>query len=64
MVYNVILPHLEYCNVIWGNCGIFIAYKLQIIQNRAAHIVCEAPWDTSSAIVLDQLNWKSLSHIH
>ena len=32
--------------------------------NRAARIICGAPWDTSSTIVLDQLNWKPLSHRH
>ena len=37
---------------------------LQIIQNRAACIIGGAPWDTSSTIVLDQLNWKPLSHRH
>ena len=65
MVYNaIVLPHLEYCNVVWGNCGISIAKRLQIIQTRAARIICGAPWDTSSTIVLDQLNWKPLSHRH
>ena len=65
MVYNaIVLPHLEYCNVVWGNCGISIANRLQIIQNIAARIISGAPWDTSSTIVLDQLNWKPLSHRH
>ena len=65
MVYNaIVLPHLEYCNVVWGNCGISIANRLQIIQNRAARIICGAPWDTSSTFVLDQLNWKPLSNRH
>ena len=63
MTYNaIVLPQLEYCNVVWGNCGMSMAKRLQIIQNRAARIICGAPWDTSSAIVLDQLDWKPLSH--
>ena len=65
MVYNaIVLPHLEYCNVVWENCGISIVNRLQIIQNGAARIICGAPWDTSSATVLDQLNWKPLLHRH
>ena len=65
MVYNaIVFSHLEYCNVVWGNCGISIENRLQIIQNRAARIICVAPWDTSSATVLEQLNWKPLSHRH
>ena len=59
-----LLSHLEYCNVVWGNCGINLANRLQIIQNRAARIIYGATWDTSSAIVLDQLNWKALSIRH
>ena len=32
MVYNaIVIPHLEYCNVVWGNCSISIANRLQII---------------------------------
>ena len=67
MVYNaIVLPHLEYCNVVWGNSGISTQNKWQIILNRTARIIyiCGAPWDTTSAIVLDQLNWKHLSHRH
>ena len=47
MIYNaIVLPHLEYCNVVWGNCGISITNRLQLIQNRAARIVGGARWDT------------------
>jgi hypothetical protein len=60
-VYNaIVLPHLDYCNIVWGNCGSSVSKRLQIIQNRAARIICGVKWDTSSKEVLTQLNWKSL----
>ena len=40
-VYNsLVQPHFDYCNVVWGNCGIGLSDKLQKLQNRAAHIKC------------------------
>ena len=60
-VYNaIVLPHLEYCNIVWGNCGSTIASRLQIIQNRSARIICGVPWNTPSQEVLHKLKWVPL----
>ena len=32
-----IQPHFDYCNVVWGSCGIKLADKLQKLQNRASY---------------------------
>jgi hypothetical protein len=62
-VYSaIVLPHLEYCNIVWGNCGSTIANRLQVIQNRSARIICGVPWDTPSEEVRNQLNWFPLSN--
>ena len=62
-IYNaIILPHLDYCNVVWGNCGTTVANRLQIIQNRAARIICGVAWDTPSQEVLNHLGWQRLYH--
>lgn len=61
-VYNaIVVPHLDYCNIVWANCGSTVSRKLQVIQNRAARIICGAKWDTPSIQVLSQLNWNTLA---
>jgi ribonuclease P/MRP protein subunit RPP40 len=62
-VYSaIVLPHLEYCNIVWGNCGSTIGSRLQIIQNRSARIICGVAWDTPHDEVLNQLKWFPLTH--
>ena len=62
-VYSaIVLPHLEYCNIVWGNCGSTIASRLQIIQNRSARIICGVTWDTPSQEVLNKLKWVPLAN--
>jgi len=40
MLYNAILvPHFDYCDVIWGTCNTSLRQKVQIMQNRAAKII-------------------------
>ena len=37
ITYNQVeQPHFDFCNVVWGSCGIKLADKLQKLQNRAA----------------------------
>ena len=32
-LYNaLILPHFDYCSIIWGNCGLVLKNKLQVLQ--------------------------------
>ena len=36
-VYNaIILPHFDYCSLVWDNCSDYLIDKLQKLQNRAA----------------------------
>ena len=39
-VYNAtVLPHFDYCNLVWDNCDIYLQEKLQNMQNRAARVI-------------------------
>ena len=39
LIYRALIhPHFNYCNTIWGNCGITLTNKLQKLQNRAARV--------------------------
>ena len=58
LLYNsIILPLLDYCDTVYGNCNIADIIKLQILQNRAGKIILEVPYDTRTQKVLTDLNW-------
>ena len=61
LFYNAyVLPVLDYCISIWGHSAEIHMHKLQILQNRAASIILNANWYTSSEILLKELNWMSV----
>ena len=36
---SFVLPHLEYCSVVWGNCGTTLSSRLERVQNYALHVI-------------------------
>ena len=39
-IYQALVqPHFNYCNIVWGNCGVNLQEKLQKLQNRAARVL-------------------------
>ena len=44
---SIIEPHFSYCCSIWGSCGASKLDMLQKLQNKAARIVTNSPFDAS-----------------
>ena len=60
-VYNtIILPHFDYCTLVWSNCSEYLLDKLQKVQNRAARIITGRPYDIPTKEIFRELNWQSL----
>ena len=60
-VYNaIILPHFDYCSLVWDNCSDYLIDKLQKLQNRAARVITGATYETRSHDVLKELHWQPL----
>ncbi|KAL4238884.1 hypothetical protein ACF0H5_003591 [Mactra antiquata] len=58
LFYNAyILPHLEYCCSVWGNCNSSYSDILIKFQKRAARIILEKDFDTPSQELFSSLNW-------
>ena len=46
LIYQALIhPHFNYCNTVWGNCGITLRNKLQKLQNRAARVLTFSDYD-------------------
>ena len=56
-LYNsIIMPHLTYCNVAWGNTYSSHVHKLQILQKRAIRLITNSHYRSPSVPLFLQLN--------
>ena len=61
-IYNVlILPHFDYCSPVWDCVSGYLSDKLQKLQNCAARVITQSPFETSSNLLLAMLKWEKLS---
>ena len=56
-------PHFSYFCLIWGCCGESKLNSLQKIQNIAARIVTNSPYDAPAAPLLQSLGWLSIKDL-
>ena len=55
-IYHVlILPHFDYCSPVWDCMSGYLSEKLQKLQNRAARVITQSPFETSSNLLLAML---------
>lgn len=43
-----VLPHIDYCCTIWGNCNGTLLDRLYKFQKRAARVIYDEPYDAPS----------------
>ena len=54
-------PHFDYCNIVWGNCGITLQNKVQKLQNREARVLTYSNYDAEAGHLFELLRWKNLA---
>lgn len=52
-----ILPHLDYCSTIWGNCSNELLDRIIKLQKRAARLILNKDLSSPSAELFNQLGW-------
>ena len=58
--YNAyILPHFDFCCVIWGNCSSSLEDKLVKFQKRAARVILDLDYLTPSDTLFKEINWMT-----
>ena len=63
MYKSLIEPHLRYCCPVWGAAGNTALQKLQKLQNRAARIVTNSPYDAHSEPLIQKLGWPTIKQL-
>jgi len=56
-----ILPHLDYCCTIWGNCSKDLLDSMLKFQKRAARIILNKDYDYPSDELFKELKWMKFS---
>jgi len=65
LLYNtLILPHLNYCNIVWGSACQSTLKRLYILQKRALKICTLRDWKVSSDELFKDCNKVSLININ
>ena len=62
LFYNsYMLPHLEFCCIIWSNYSSTLENKLVKFQKRAARVILDCDFYTPSSELLKELNWQTFT---
>ena len=62
LFYNAyILPHLDYCCTVWGNCSNQLQQDIIKFQKRAARVILDKAFDEPSAPLFNQLKWMNFN---
>ena len=65
LIYQALIhPHFNYCNTVWGNCGITLRNKLQKLQNRAARVLTFSDCDEDAGYMFELPGWRDLARQH
>ena len=58
LYYNAyILPVMDYCDTIWGNCTKYNINRIVKLQKRAARIILNMSFDSPSDPLFKKLKW-------
>ena len=57
---DIVLPHSDYCALVWDNCSQTLKNKLEKLQNKAARIITGDNYEIWSDVVRSKLGWGTL----
>ena len=57
---SFVLPHLNYCSIVWNSCGTTMSDRVERVQNYALRIILRKPPRTSSEALRQTLCWTTL----
>ena len=61
MLYmSFIIPHLDYCSVVWHNCGTVLTSRVEEIQNYALRVILKKPPRSNTKEMRRQLGLPTL----
>ena len=59
---SLVQPYVNYCGVVWSDCGSGLSEKLQKLQNHAARILMCTNYDSDIDELFRVLSWRKLKY--
>ena len=56
----VVLPHFDYCALVWDNCSQTLKNKLEKLQNKAPRTITGDSYEIRSDAVRSKFSWRTL----
>ena len=63
MYRSIVEPHFRFCCLVWGVYSDTALDKLQKLQNRAAMIPTNSPYEAPSQPLLEKLGWQTIKEL-
>ena len=60
---SIVEPHFQYCCSVWGCCNFTDILQFQRLQNRAARIVTNSPFNAPSKPLIQSFGWKTIEQL-
>ena len=57
---SLVLPRIDYCDNVWGNCGKLLGERIERLQTRSARAILRKPIRTSSDYLRQKMGWETL----
>ena len=57
----LVMPHFDYCSIVWNNFSCELHKKLQVLHNQLARIILSADIRTPTIDMMNTLNWVKLN---
>ena len=57
---SLLLPRIDYCDIVWGNCGEGLRGRIERLQLRSARAILRVPVRTSSEYLRKKMGWDTL----
>ena len=64
MIYALILPFLNYCNIVWGNCSKTEIQTLALLQKKAIRICSHSNYLAHTTPIFKELKTLKVNDIH
>ena len=64
MYNSLILSHISYCNIVWGNCGTIKINSLLLLQKRAIRIITNSTYLSHTDPLFQRLKTLKIQDIH
>ena len=63
-LYNsLVLPLLDYSDIVWGDKNSILMNNLQVLQHNAARLILDLPRHSSATEALETLEWKPFTYV-